>query len=279
MPKVKLPSRTFGIEIEHTTSVGATSMREYVREVVAPLGGHVTGDCYIDGIPSGEIGWSVTTDGGGLEVRTPPITHRHWPEVAAVLEMLKSHGGRITRSDGMHVHHDISDFSFRNLPHWALLWSSLESGIINLIPRYRRNWSACQLLGPSRHNFEQMYREAELRHWSYFQTIGRYALNPYCGKYGTTEIRLHHGSLNLKKMRFWVMFIQSLLSYAKRSDNIEQYRVFKDMTTEQKLNQLFAISRKHTPEWWHAPLRLAIEGRVNKHSPDLRGFALSEVAA
>src|SRR5512146_2669600 len=93
--------RAFGVEIE----CGISGMCRRVSEVL----GFGT---FRDGYPIYEKGgWTIGSDGSGVELRTPPLQGEDgFEEIREVMAKLKAEGAYVTRLDGLHIHHDAPEF-------------------------------------------------------------------------------------------------------------------------------------------------------------------------
>lgn len=182
----RLKDRKFGVEIEHGNKHQNDSY--YVRQKLAAK------------YPR----WNnVGMDGTGVEVRSPILQGQSgFDELGEVMEFLASIGGYVTKSDGMHVHHDVSaekgdfDLILRVVESYARNQTIIDQ----LVDPYRKQWS---LVRPE---WIQGMKEKKVRYG------GR--TNCHLSGHGTIEFRQFEGCLEPAKAKAWIEFGQHFVEYA-----------------------------------------------------------------
>lgn len=164
--------------------------------------------------------FALDREGNGLECRSPAMTVEQWPVIQFVTHNLRDLGCWASRYDGTHMHFGWQDINAELKPKavsaWTAFWAVYRPAMQRLVPGSRRANYNCL---PSRHlgrNYQwqdlvaafnspnaQMYRLGD-----YVYTM----VNPYT-EHNTTEVRLHHGTLNATRMRGWMLLMQGILGY------------------------------------------------------------------
>lgn len=177
--------RKFGVEIEHGNLNGYTWV----------------GEKLVKKFPK----WDNTgSDGSGVEVRSPILQGQSgYDELGEVMEYLVEIGGYVSRSDGMHVHHDISDFHTDvDAIHRVLESYHLNHHVIDsIVDPHRKQW--------------QVIQKQELQRWKRekLAQTGRHAVH-YVPRYGTLEFRQFEGCLDAAKALAWIEFGQKFIDSA-----------------------------------------------------------------
>lgn len=213
--------RKFGIEVEFI----GTSYSAVVREMQA-RGLTASYEGYTHRIRQGA--WKVVTDGSVsnvYELVSPPLRGAAGRrEVKLACEALAAAGARISRSCGLHVHHDIHDLDATHVGRLARLWANNQRAINGLVAPSRRNsrWAAplrtdeverLEALDTSRYSGNLQLAVRSLY-------IDRYrSLNFDCfPRYGTVEVRQHQGTIAADKILAWIEFGQAMIRFAKSAD-------------------------------------------------------------
>lgn len=206
--------RQFGVEIEHGNRNGYVVVR--------------------DKLAAKFPNWDNTgSDGSGVEVRSPILKGQGGlDELGEVMEYLKEIGGYLTKNDGMHVHHDASDFVRKGTdPHFGdddyAYYPSRQPQpvqrptqasirVMRVLESYMENQRIIdRLVDPYRRGWAQVPK-ANLGEWKRKGVVatGRYNVH-YANNHGTFEFRQFEGCLDPAKAFAWIEFGQHFLNYTK----------------------------------------------------------------
>lgn len=208
-------NRKFGVEIEFTNTVS----REAVAARITAKGIA----CYVEGYNhTTKNNWKVVTDGScGNELVSPPLKGREGlTQLETVCEALKELGVKVDVKCGLHVHHDINDYTIENMKALFLTYGKLEKAIDSFMPNSRRsnNNTFCKSLSViSIENFMDKIKNVKsISDMSNAFSSRYYKLNfqSYL-KYGTIEFRQHSGTIEFEKIYNWVLLTQHMVENAK----------------------------------------------------------------
>jgi Putative amidoligase enzyme len=229
-----LVSRRFGIEIEFNRGTGDYDQRQNILR-----------DCTTAGIRCQEENynhhtrphWKMTTDATvtGGEFVSPIMAGdtASLDEVRDVIRIIRSNGGESTQTVGMHVHHDVTDFTTPAMR--VALIDALEGAEHALaqfvLParadgltscgsgRYRTGeWTAMR----ARVGTITPGSEAHLSNHEY-TAVDRYRffnIGTPMRKYGTVEFRGLGATLHAGKVRVWVRMGQAVIEAARQGYSI-----------------------------------------------------------
>jgi len=192
--------------------------------------------------------FGVTTDGslsakkdgmGGIEIQTPPLSlNKGEKSIKDACKLLKKNKYKVNESCGLHVHLDTAEFKneddasqFPYIKNLLLFYLVFDDCLSSILPRGRRNNRYCIRLQDHYHCKEVLdtRNRAELEVLWYRATSGlrevrrrktcRYSENTrYFGvnfhallAQNHIEIRYHSGTLNAKKMLYWVALHQAIV--------------------------------------------------------------------
>lgn len=173
--------------------------------------------------------WKIVTDGSlfnsgskhgsGYELVSPPI--RGEEGLVAIdksLKVLVAAGCFINKSCGLHVHHEATDLTLDALKKVAVYYTEAKSVINKFFSKSRLNNQYAKHYDSD--ELDALNTKASISSFRDFaRYINRYRtvnFNAYA-KYGTIEFRQHHGTLNAKKVRAWVLFTQAVIRCASKS--------------------------------------------------------------
>lgn len=261
-------NRKFGIEFEYRfPGLGNTpeGVADAIRHIV-PVS-YPTEDYYNDDDDDDDVYdpddvrlgradvWTLGHDSGGVEVRTPPSTHRDWAKIGQVLDVIRPHG-RWSRENGTHIHMDATDCSNKDRMSFVHWWVSLESLFMTMVHRSRRQNGYCYplesvLFTQERDwNYEQwrVIREQMFNEQRYnwiLSRLGRQAITPQT-YHNTIEVRLHHATLNRMRIKQWIWTMQVLLWHAKHT-TLSRHDVdnIRALPNAEKMNILSGIIIQH----------------------------------
>ena len=224
---------TFEIECFLPTASVAT-----VRAAL-PLAVQMVGDGSLNGSDS-----TRTRNMEGVELRIP-CSVTDYSRLYHACHLLATHGARVNRTCGLHVHLDVRDLSPLKRYRDVKAEGSRLHAVISTVGRYlvppsRLNNRYCALTPPS--------------------TSDRYrAVNAEAtGKHGTIEIRLHSGTAEADKARLWAEFC---LFFLRRPLSKPQKTALAAVhTPAAALDWILRSDLPPTLKWWAAQ-------RVEKFHP------------
>lgn len=207
--------RRFGVEIEHNSGGrGTRGTREALLNPSLGLA-HWFDDEYALGY-----------DGSELELRSPILQgERGFDELRRVFDVIKSGGGFVTQSDGMHVHHDCPEFTEDSDAGHELRsrlvesWANNQNLIDSFVHESRWNsWACSKTFNKVNGSLVERYKQ-DKQVGSYY---GRGALNvDALWEHGTVEFRQHEGTLDFDMAEAWIKFGQAFIaSVLHRSEPI-----------------------------------------------------------
>jgi hypothetical protein len=273
----ELSTRRFGIEIEFK---GGGTFRLWAQRLLAlfrqryPTRAFAAHDHY--GHSDGGA-WELKRDGSvnmgmGFELVSPAITWADWPEVMAVLSLLNQHGAQVDASCGLHVHHEVADFTAPSLRRLALVWGAAEKSVQRTVAPERVRNSYCSPFRMQHESWTQFASDVseQVRLRRRVRGCGRrLALNlTNWWRRGVIEVRLHHGTLAEDDIRWWVLFTQNLVELSRRRlrrttiDRLEQQTIPAQLTT---LSQMFITYNDHE---WVVDMATRLRDRVQTYRPD-----------
>lgn len=197
-----MTDRRFGVELEfHITGIRG-GLCDYVRQILREAGYHVWADQW------------VHTDGSGCEVPSPILKgEAGFAELKEVMDFLKSKGGVVSRSDGLHIHHDAPDFRGNKVAIGRLVdsWVNNKDNIGAFVAKSRHGSAVCRDLGTGgQYNMGEDSIEfiKENRPHSRYYSLNIRSLYDK----GTVEFRWHQGTLNYDDAEAWIKFGQAFLN-------------------------------------------------------------------
>jgi hypothetical protein len=240
-------NRKFGIELEVRYSGGLRGLYQTVagaatRGVCDPHGydhdDREHGDYYSR--------WLMHSECGGYEVKCPPSTFAaNEPELRAVMNAIRTTGGSRDENLGTHVHIDTADLTAQERLRYVALFWAVEDGLFHLVKSYRRDneWVAPIRDQLSWSDFRDLLLSPTRRCNWVFERLYRYALSPQTD-YGTSEIRLHHCTMNPDSIFNWLRLNMALIAYSQSVttfsaydrlaglDRADQIRAIRDIASE-----------------------------------------------
>jgi hypothetical protein len=143
-------------------------------------------------------------DGSGIEIPSPILCGKDGlKELKEVVQLLRENGGRCTHADGLHVHHEATEFRDRQLLYRLLRsWKNNHPNIHKLVAARRYRGAAAHYCYPIQDRtiedggYTDKFTDINTNHLNYR---------------GTIEIRLHEGTLDYDKIEAWVLYGQSFM--------------------------------------------------------------------
>jgi hypothetical protein len=173
--------------------------------------------------------WKVVTDASvetpngrkGLELVSPPLSGEEGlREVEKVCGALATIGAWVSRSCGMHVHHDAADMNIDAIKDLAWLMNRFAPVFDGLVPLSRRagqnrfceHWSEYHLTELAR-----VRTLGDLRMRYHGESHARYRTLNVCSvqRHGTVEFRQHGGTVEGSKIVAWTLLTQGLVEKAQ----------------------------------------------------------------
>lgn len=220
--------------------------------------------------------WHLKTDSScGLELATPALTWEKWPIFEEVLEVLELHDAIIDERCGIHVHHDLGDFTEMELRRLVLLWAAHEQAITLLVAPDRENNRYCQsvvtdVYGEIKELMEAMIPLSRMSHC--LRSLGKYrTLN--CSNWwrnGTVEVRLHHGSLDAEALKFWTLFTQRVVEIGKVERDLQGLTEVWKLTGATQLLKLQERLKRYKADDWDEYLSESLPVVAMKQRPGLK---------
>ena len=223
--------RTYGVEIEISDYMEGGVRSGELSPIVSALrnaGIPAAQASYSSGDQGRGGRWKVVHDSScGPEIISPPLAGTSGlQEIAAVVKVLQELDARVTASCGLHVHHDASDLSRDDVARVTALYSANQEAISSLLPESRRpggqGSSFCRPLPADTKNevdlkrtYSHLQGKVRLCH-NIFGSDRYMAVNWQAfDKHGTVEFRQHSGTLNARKIAYWVLLTQGIITAAK----------------------------------------------------------------
>lgn len=160
-------------------------------------------------------------DGTYIELRSPILEGRPgFTELRRAMKIIVKCGGYVTRSDGMHVHHNAPDYlkAPEKVLQLVKTWHAHRSLISAFVEPRRAGAYACIGWSPEYiSRFENIIKTNPDRVWD---TPERNDLNlRSLHRHKSIEIRLHEGCLDPDRAEAWVRFGQSFLNKVMETDD------------------------------------------------------------
>lgn len=208
----------FGIELEVATS----KSRGEVIEALSNAGINVQGARYGSAVI--ENVWKVQPDGSinGWEIVSPPLTDLE--DLKTVVHVLRKElKVRCNKKTGLHVHHDINDFTLNQIKNLYRLYHKYEPNAIkSIINPSRVSSHYCNPISPLMNKIENASTAEDFRNLT---SSRYYNLNHKAYiKYGTIEFRHHQGTTNINEILAWVEFTHKLVETAARKSEIKNLK-------------------------------------------------------
>ena len=203
--------------------------------------------------------WRVTDDGSvsneGCELVSPilNIAPPHMEDTNKAVTVIRSNGGTVDRSCGLHVHHSVRGKDVEDIAQTVAHYALFQRRINELLPGSRHAAGYARAIDQP----EQWYNDITARDsmtslinashtWGRYHAVNMNALMDH----GTLEFRQHSGTLNGVKINSWVRFTRALMDISKFSryqDIVAQYGSMQsaqsDITLDDMLNILMLPAR------------------------------------
>lgn len=177
---------------------------------------------------------SVTSTGTGLsrglELVSPPLTTEAMrSQLKVICEVLNQMGAKVDKTCGVHVHHDVNDYTFKDFKNLFVAYDKHSQHIDEIMPITRRRGFQTERSGISKYCLPiSADKLAEVQNAESIQDVTRIMCQRYrvlnftsFVKYGTIEFRQHAGSTDFDKLMNWVMITQKIVATAKNKKAIK----------------------------------------------------------
>lgn len=177
-------------------------------------------------------GWKLVTDSSvtsrgtslnrGLELVSPILYgDEGLDQLERVLAVLKRIGACVDKTCGVHVHHDVADYSVENFISLHNLYSNHQKGINSVLPRSRRTQSRNIYCKPLTSSIEYIQNAQSIRQVAQQMGTRYLVLNSQSYvKYGTIEFRQHSGTIEFDKIEAWIVLTHCMVNYC-RSNKVD----------------------------------------------------------
>jgi len=225
-------ARRFGIEVEFNSGTRGTYYRsndaqqaDVVADMVAKGIPSYVESHYTHAVPTS---WKMTNDctvtGGEFVSPILRVDDAGLNEVREAIRSIKAAGGAAGQGQGLHVHHDVTDFSQDDMGRLVRNLRNAERAILAYVPQYRYNGTGrCRanlISDQAWARYERAVQSGELApmanragrdHWN------RYVSFNFCAVLvqGTVEFRALGNSLNPIKVRAWIELGSALVCWTK----------------------------------------------------------------
>jgi len=213
------PQRKFGVELE--VCIDENCRPEDICEYIMY---HVSGmtidtgrvDEYYPSVNPIATCWEAKSDSSispaGFELVSPPLAGEDGlRELQDVVDTLSARC-YANSSCGLHVHHNIMDFSDEQFVNLYKVYYSLSPVIAFMLPPSRRYNSYC---GPLNTSLKRLKNDAKTQK-DFILGEPRQALNlAPCSGRNTAEFRQHEGTVNSTDIIAWIFLTQRIVEYAK----------------------------------------------------------------
>ena len=226
-------NRTYGVELEVHFS---GSQRDLANVINAEFENqNIRASAYAAGYSHEDNRnniWKIVSDGSiergtGWEVVSPILNGLSgFEQIKAVCKALSDAGATISRQTGMHVHHDKSDLSPKQIGMVFGTYAAFQTLLNYAVSPSRRNAGFARQLSTSitdngNDKWDDVQTESQMLN-KLRQHIGnRYSavnwdsMNPNSNQYhGTIEFRQHQGTTNATKVITWILVTQAIIERA-----------------------------------------------------------------
>lgn len=165
------------------------------------------------------LNWSCKPDGTAgvdAEAISPILTNDSLNESITAARALLRAGATVNKKTGYHVHIGADHYGIEGIAALVRNWYTASDAIAALVAKSRLNNHFCNhFLGQDViDRWTESIRNGHIDNRA--TNHNRYLslnLDSY-RKHGTVEFRLHHGTLNGKKIQAWAEFVQSLAEFS-----------------------------------------------------------------
>ena len=220
-------NRTFGVEIEFF--LGCSSRPGAFAEEVAQVVKEYGIECHAESYNHvTRPHWKIVTDGSvsyeGLEIVSPPLRGQEGlSQIKKVLEALNKVKAKVDDSCGLHIHHDVRDFTLKKFKYLYGLYARFEDCIDELVPMSRRGNTNTYCLSPGT-DLEKLQKARSIDELIYNLYPSRY-IKLNCQSFrrqGTVEFRHPGGTLEYQEVMSWVVLTQMMIE--KAANGVVQLR-------------------------------------------------------
>lgn len=205
--------RKFGVEIEFLAP--AVSISELAQAITRE--GVV---CVAEQYNHSTRGyWKIITDSScGYELVSPPMSGTDGlRQIRTVCKVLNDKHVKVDRRCGLHVHHDIRDYTVDDAKRLAYFYRRFENIFDSFVPKSRRgdDNTYCRTISQVI-NFSALdsYTTIEQLANSVYTRYGKLNFQPFV-RQGTVEFRHHSGTVDAEKIVNWVVLTNAVVNRAQ----------------------------------------------------------------
>jgi hypothetical protein len=163
------------------------------------------------------LAWSCKPDGTrgvDAEAVSPILNDGSLNESIAAARALLKAGATVNKQTGYHVHIGADHYGADGIAQLVFNWYTAADAIAALVAPSRLNNHFCnhRLDQATLDTWHESIRNGNIRNISGTRYLSL-NLDSY-QRHGTVEFRLHHGTLNGKKIQAWAEFCESLATYS-----------------------------------------------------------------
>lgn len=232
-------TRTFGVELEVNTNRRGYTLANAINAQFHAMGIEMTcvdqtRDGYTSRVHNDISTWKIVPDPtvNGWEVVSPPMTlDAGKRQIDAVTTALQGLDCWVSRSTGLHVHHDVGDLSGQQVGRAFATYATYQDIFNQMVAPSRRgmyaysqpiSWERItqngtdtfaddrRSVGITRFHSDTIESKIRSRVAGRSVTMNIEAVH----RHGTIEFRQHQGSLNAEKIFNWVLVTQSIIESA-----------------------------------------------------------------
>jgi hypothetical protein len=238
-------ARRYGIEIEFNAGYGGGYLRQQIVAELQARGIDAVLEHYNHDV---RPHWKMTTDatvtGGELVSPVMDGTPESIEQVLEVIRTVKQCGGTTGRNVGMHVHHDVTDYTQEDMMRLVRTLQCVEDALCAYVPAHRHDgssgygarrihatdWNRLSAAISGGHLLPQNARRTAGNRSSGCP-VSRYSSINWNSvlTYGTVEIRLLGHTLNTVKVQTWLEVTTAIFRAVKAGHELTAYTNATDM--------------------------------------------------
>lgn len=193
-------------EVVNALRAGGLNIRDYEG-----YGHSVIDQWKIVGDSSVECGWEL--------VSPPMFLDEARDQIRTATRVLSELGAEPSAQCGLHVHHEVRDFSLDQIKQLVRDWASVQTVTDTLVDEHRTGY--CQWCEPYEDATIAQVEQTRNAHELEYNVSRYHSLNVSClPRYGTVEVRQHEATLDAEKIIAWVEYGQAVIG-ASITGNVE----------------------------------------------------------
>jgi hypothetical protein len=237
-------------------------------------------------------GANIVRDGSlptnGFEINTAPASGDLLiKQIQEITDIIASQKGFANERCGLHCHVDARDFKAFDIRRLLFLYEKIEPALFSMVPANRRRSKYCYPCGPKytkelqthtiprasknaifKGIYNQEGRDIQARKKGRYDAAKYNALNVHSIFFrGTTECRMHHGTVDGKEITNWAMLWAGIMDFAMKSSEQNIHKLSHSSMIERK-----SVLRLCAPT---SGVSDFIDAEFNKYNPTHQELALS----